>query len=82
MSAANNIELKAPGTISIIGRDVSIQAKRVLELVSHTGSIVSKAKTCWKALCERGRLWLKSDMPAGGSFAAEDDSTGLDSEFD
>lgn len=81
ISAANNIELRAPGTISIIGKDVSIQGKRILELISHTGSIVSKAKTCWKALCERGRLWLKSDMKKGDTFAA-DDETGLDPEFD
>lgn len=66
LSAANNVEIKASGTVSITGRNVAIKALRTLELTSLCGQVVSKARTAWKALCEAGRMWLKSDMPEGG----------------
>ena len=74
LSAANNIEIKASGTVSITGKNVSVKAHHMLELVSLCGSIAQKARTAWKALCEAGRVWLKSDMPIDGSKQAGDGS--------
>lgn len=71
LSAANNIEIKAGGTVSVTGNDVSAKAYRTLELVSLCGSIVQRARTAWKALCEAGRVWLKGDMPKDGYKAVE-----------
>ena len=65
VAAAGNLELKAGGTISIQGRSVSVRAAGDIELVSLLGGIVSKARTVWKALCEKGRIWLKSDAFPG-----------------
>lgn len=61
ISAPNNIELLAGGTVNIHGRDVSIKALRNMEIVSLIGRIAMKARTAFDCLCECGRMWLKCD---------------------
>lgn len=61
--APYNIEIKAGNTFSVTARDVSVKAFRNVELVSLMGAFYIKAKTALKALCEAGRIWLKSDAP-------------------
>lgn len=66
IAAPGNIELKAGHTLSLSGKFVSIQSALDMELVSLFGKFTTKAVTAWKALCSKGRLWLKSDAPWQG----------------
>lgn len=62
LSAVRHLELEAGGDIRIVaGNDVYIRGRRHVEIVATVGSIVTKARTAWKALCEWGSIWLKSD---------------------
>lgn len=63
LAAPNNIEIKAGGTLSVSAKDVSIKSYRIFEIISLAGSIAIKARTSLKALCERGRIWIKGDAP-------------------
>lgn len=80
IAAAGNIELKAGGTVSIQGRDMSILSASDMEIVSMAGNIAMKARTVLKMLCEKGRIWLKSDArefsPEDTTIADEVESTG------
>ena len=67
LAAPNNIEIKAGGTFSVTAKDVSIKSYRIFELISLAGSIAIKARTSLKALCERGRVWIKGDAPKNES---------------
>lgn len=60
--APHDLEIKCGGTFSVTAGNVSLKAFKLVEIVSLCGTLVTKARTAWKALCERGRLWLKSDM--------------------
>lgn len=44
------------------GKDIWMKARRNMTLSSSVGGIAIKARTFWRALCEQGTLWLKSDM--------------------
>lgn len=59
--APHNVEIKAGGTFSVTAKDVSIRALKLVEVVSLCGALVTKARTAWKALCEKGLVWLKGD---------------------
>lgn len=72
ISAANNVEIKAGGTFSVTSKDISMKAYNSVEILSMMGSLWLKARTAFNALCEKGRMWLKSD--ADGSF--DDTATG------
>lgn len=63
LSTPNNIEIKAGGTFSVMAKDVSIKSYKFMEIASLTSSLTLKARTAFKALCEAGRMWLKSDAP-------------------
>lgn len=69
IAAAGNLELKAGGTLSLSGRDVVIQAADNMEISSFFGGIIAKARTTFKTLVEKGRIWFKADMDP------EDDDT-------
>lgn len=62
IAAAGNLELKAGGTLSLSGRDVVLQAADNIEISSFFGGIVAKARTTFKTLVEKGRIWFKTDM--------------------
>lgn len=68
IACEGNLELKAGKEVIIQGRDVVAHAARRFEIVSFFGSIIQKARTAFDILCEKGRLYLKSD-------AKEDDET-------
>lgn len=60
IAAAGNIELKAGHTVSIQGKFVVAQSVLDMDIHSIYGRLTLKARTAWNALCERGRMWLKS----------------------
>lgn len=60
-SAPGNVEIQAGGTLSLTGKSVIIKALHHVEISAIAGSLWLKARTSWNALCEAGRMWLKSD---------------------
>lgn len=62
LSAARHLNLEAAGDIRLIaGQNVVVKARRSIDLVAVTGGIIAKSRTWWKALCEQGSIWIKSD---------------------
>lgn len=61
IACPGNLELKAGGTVSIQGKEMILHAAKDIEFMSFFGGIYSKARTCLNYLCEKGRLWFKSD---------------------
>jgi len=62
MSAARHIELDAAGDVRInAGQNLYIKARRNIEISAIVGGLTLKARTWWKALCEWGTVWIKSD---------------------
>ena len=61
VSCPGNLELKAGGTVSIQGKNVSILGGQTVEIMSIFGRLTLKARTLFQALCEAGVLWLKGD---------------------
>lgn len=76
IACPGNLELKAGHTVSISGKFVSIQSTLDMELVSMCGKFITKARTAWKALCEKGRMWLKSDAKWHGQIGNNGSSEG------
>ena len=73
VSATRHLELEAGGDIRLIaGNDIYIRGRRNVEIVATVGALVTKARTAWKALCEWGSVWIKSDAqdPKAASFSA------------
>lgn len=66
ISCPGNLELKAGGTVSVQGRNAVLQGADRVEITSLFGSLITKAATAIHALCEKGRIWLKSDAESGG----------------
>lgn len=62
IAAAGNLELKSGGTLSLSGRNVIIQSADNMEISSFFGGIIAKARTTFKTLVEKGRIWFKTDM--------------------
>lgn len=61
IACPGNLEFKAGGTINMQANNVSIRGAQRVELTSLFGELVTTARTSWRALCEFGTLWLKSD---------------------
>lgn len=62
MSAVRHIELDAAGDIRInAGQNLYIKARRNIEISAIVGGLTLKARAWWKALCEWGTVWIKSD---------------------
>ncbi len=62
MSSVRHIELDAAGDIRInAGQNIYMKARRNIELTAVTGGLTLKARAWWKALCEWGTIWIKSD---------------------
>ncbi len=62
LSSARHIELDAAGDIRInAGQNLYLKARRNIEIVSIVGGLTLKARAWWKALCEWGSIWIKSD---------------------
>lgn len=62
LAGPGNLEVKMGGIISMTGKSISLKAYENIEIVAVFGKLWLKARAAWNALCERGRLWLKSDM--------------------
>lgn len=61
IACPGNLELKAGGIVSMQGNTVSIRGAQRVEITSIFGTLVTTARTAWKALCELGTIWLKGD---------------------
>jgi hypothetical protein len=62
ISSARHIELDAAGDIRInAGQNIYIKARRNIEIAAIVGGLTLKARAWWKALCEWGSVWIKSD---------------------
>lgn len=61
VAAPGNVEIKAGGTLSLQGQNVIVHAAKHMEIMSFFGGLYMKARKCINALCEKGRIWLKSD---------------------
>jgi len=62
ISSVEHLELSAAGDVRIeAGQDVIVKARRNVEISAIVGGLILKASTWWKALCEHGVMWLKSD---------------------
>lgn len=62
MSATRHIDIDAAGDIRInAGQNLYIKARRNIEISAIVGGLTLKARTWWKALCEWGTVWIKSD---------------------
>lgn len=80
ISATRHIELDAAGDIRInAGQNIFMKARRNIEIVSVVGGLTLKSRAWFKALCEWGSMWLKSDAKdpgeAGYSPETPDDAT-------
>lgn len=79
MSAVRHIELDAAGDIRInAGQNLYIKARRNIEISAIVGGLTLKARTWWKALCEWGTVWIKSDAidpSSGDSPPTPEDAT-------
>jgi hypothetical protein len=78
MSAARHIEIDAAGDIRInAGQNLYIKARRNIEISAIAGGLTLKARAWWKALCEWGTVWIKSDAvdPATESPPSPEDPT-------
>jgi hypothetical protein len=78
MSAARHIEIDAAGDIRInAGQNLYIKARRNIEISAIAGGLTLKARAWWKALCEWGTVWIKSDAvdPATESPPTPEDQT-------
>lgn len=53
------------------GGSVFLSAKHHVEVAAHRGSLILKARTGWRALCERGTLFLKSDYDPDNAYSPE-----------
>lgn len=77
MSAVRHIELDAAGDIRInAGQNIYIKARRNIEISAIVGGLTLKARAWWKALCEWGTVWIKSDAidPSSGDTPPPPDS--------
>jgi len=62
LTAPFDLNLEAGGDIRMTaGRDVWIKGRRNVTITSVVGAFAAKARTSWRALCEMGSVWLKSD---------------------
>lgn len=79
MSAARHIEIDAAGDIRInAGQNLYIKARRNIEISAIVGGLTLKSRAWWKALCEWGTVWIKSDAidpSSGESIPTPEDAT-------
>lgn len=62
ISSTERIQISSAGDLELeAGGDILLKARRNVEITAVNGGLILKARAWWKALCERGRLWLKSD---------------------
>lgn len=62
ISTAGNLDIQCGGTLSFSAKNISMKALDHIEIVSIAGALWLKARSAWNALCEAGRMWLKSDL--------------------
>lgn len=77
IAAPGNINITCGGTFSVQAKQISLVSATVMELVSLAGGIWAKARTALNMLCEKGKIWIKSDLDPneGVSTAPEPAST-------
>jgi hypothetical protein len=62
ISSVKDIRMEAARDITIVaGRHFFLRSKKNMEVASSEGGIVMKSRALLSFLCEKGKLWLKSD---------------------
>jgi len=62
ISAVRDVRIDSARDISLIaGRHMFLKAKKNIEISSTEGGLVMKARKLLRVLCERGKIWIKSD---------------------
>lgn len=61
LAAPGNIDIQCGGTLSISSKNIAMKATDHIEIAAIAGALWLKARSAWNALCEAGRMWLKSD---------------------
>lgn len=72
ISCPGNLEIKAGKCVVINSQWSIIQALKHISIISFTGGLALKARSYFNALCERGRMWLKSDAKEDQDPESED----------
>ena len=65
IACPGNIELKAGNTVHISGKNVAMHSADRMEIVSFAGGLWLKSRNLFYALCEKGRMFFKSDAKEG-----------------
>lgn len=61
-STTRDYVIEAAGDVRIVaGRNLYVMARLNIEIAAILGGLITKSRTCWRALCEWGSLYLKSD---------------------
>lgn len=72
-SSSRHYQVFAAGDFIVkAGGNICMSALRNIELVASRGSFIAKARTGWRALCEVGTLWLKSDCDPANTYTPEE----------
>lgn len=72
-SSASHHRVYCAGDYSVFaGGSIFLSAKRHLELVAHLGSFIVKARTGFRALCERGTMWLRSNWSPDSDYTPDE----------
>ncbi len=73
LSSTRHIQLFAAADIILkAGGSLYASAKRHVEVVASRGALLLKARTGWRALCEKATMWLKSDFDPENPYSPED----------
>lgn len=62
IATAGNLDIQCGGTLSVSAKNIAMKALDHIEIVAIAGALWLKARSAWNALCEAGRMWLKSDL--------------------
>lgn len=62
IAAPGNLDIQCGGTLSFSAKNIAMKATDHIEISAIAGALWLKARSAWNALCEAGRMWLKSDF--------------------
>lgn len=71
IASSGNLELNCAGDLSITAKNISMKAINHVEISAIAGALWLKARTAWNALCEAGRMWLKSDRSDDSALTSD-----------
>lgn len=73
MDTPRHFRVTSAGDISMTaGGSLFLGARRHVEISAHRGGMILKSRTLFRALCERGTMWLKSDFDPDNEYSPEE----------